>query len=88
MAAGVPVLSTRVTGIPELVEDGVNGVLVDPGNVEQLAAALERLIGSRAERERLRAAAFETVRSEFGLLDNARRLSNYLEAATRPTAPR
>jgi glycosyltransferase involved in cell wall biosynthesis len=88
MAAGVPVLSTRVTGIPELVDDGVNGVLVDPGDASQLAAALERLITSPAERERLRKAAFETIRNEFGLLDNARKLSGYLEDALESGKPK
>jgi glycosyltransferase involved in cell wall biosynthesis len=81
MAAGVPVVSTRVTGIPELIEDGVNGVLVAPGDAGQLAAAIERLIASPSERERLRSAAFKTVQSEFELLQNARLLSRYLQDA-------
>jgi glycosyltransferase involved in cell wall biosynthesis len=42
---GRPVLGSRVGGIPNLVEDGVNGVLVDPGDTEQLAQALVRLLG-------------------------------------------
>ena len=40
LAAGVPVLSTRVGGLPELVRDGVDGVLVEPGSAEALAEAL------------------------------------------------
>jgi glycosyltransferase involved in cell wall biosynthesis len=40
LAAGVPVLSTRVGGLPEVVEDGVNGRLVAPGSVDALADAL------------------------------------------------
>jgi len=42
-----PVVGTRVGGIADLVEDGVNGVLVEPGSNEVLAAALERLLGDR-----------------------------------------
>jgi glycosyltransferase involved in cell wall biosynthesis len=43
LAAGVPVLSTRVGGLPELVRDGVDGVLVEPGSAEALADALAKL---------------------------------------------
>ena len=37
MAAGVPVVATQIAGIPELVEDGVSGFLVPPGDAEALA---------------------------------------------------
>jgi len=62
LAAGLPVLSTRVGGIPEVVQDGINGVLVQPGSVDQLARALEQLdkeklaalaAGARQSRSRL-----------------------------------
>ncbi len=43
LAAGLPVLSTRVGGLPEVVRDGVNGLLVEPGSIEELARALEEL---------------------------------------------
>lgn len=43
-ACGVPAVATRVGGIPEFVVDGATGILVDPGNVLELAAALERLL--------------------------------------------
>ena len=52
LAAGVPVLSTRVGGLAEVIEDGVNGRLVAPGSAEALAAALAAL-----DRERLDALA-------------------------------
>lgn len=44
MACGLPALASRVAGIPEAVHDGVNGRLVAPGDVEQLAAALAELL--------------------------------------------
>jgi glycosyltransferase involved in cell wall biosynthesis len=50
LSAGLPVLSTRVGGLPEVVQDGVNGVLVEPGSVEDLARAFEEL-----DHERLKA---------------------------------
>ncbi|MBW3533826.1 MAG: glycosyltransferase, partial [Gemmatimonadetes bacterium] len=43
MAAGAPVVASRVSGIPELVEDGVNGLLVEPEDAGALAAAIRRL---------------------------------------------
>ncbi len=53
MAAGVPVVSTAVSGIPELVSDGVNGLLVAPEDPDALAAALQRLATDDALRRRL-----------------------------------
>ncbi len=43
LAAGLPVLSTRVGGLPEVVQDGVNGALVEPGSVDELARAFAEL---------------------------------------------
>lgn len=44
MACGLPIVASRVGGVPELVEDGVSGTLVDPGNAQALASAIERYI--------------------------------------------
>jgi glycosyltransferase involved in cell wall biosynthesis len=52
--AGVPVIGSRIGGIPDLVEDGVSGILFDPGSAEDLARALETLA---ADRPRLAAMA-------------------------------
>lgn len=60
-AFGLPVLTTPVGAIPDLVRDGVTGVLVPPGDVAALAAALERLAGDAALRGRLGAALREEV---------------------------
>jgi glycosyltransferase involved in cell wall biosynthesis len=46
MALEVPVVATRIAGVPRVVEDGVSGVLVEPGDVEGLAAAVEWLAAS------------------------------------------
>jgi colanic acid/amylovoran biosynthesis glycosyltransferase len=44
MAMGIPCVSTRITGIPELIEEGVSGFMVPPASEEALAVALERLV--------------------------------------------
>jgi glycosyltransferase involved in cell wall biosynthesis len=66
MGAGLPVVATRVAGIPEVVRDNVSGLLVEPGNVTQLGNALASLVDDRALRARLGAAAREFVRPRFG----------------------
>ena len=48
MAAGKPVIATRVGGVPDMVSDGVTGLLCDPGNSEQLAECLLRLLRNRS----------------------------------------
>ncbi|MGI8992324.1 MAG: glycosyltransferase [Bryobacteraceae bacterium] len=50
MAAGVPVIATSVGGLPELVEDGVSGLLVPPGDSATLASAIRRLLDNAGER--------------------------------------
>jgi glycosyltransferase involved in cell wall biosynthesis len=62
---GLACIATDLAGIPELIEDGVNGLLVPPGDPAALAAALGRLIGDPALRARLGAAGERRVRHEF-----------------------
>jgi colanic acid/amylovoran biosynthesis glycosyltransferase len=61
MAWGRPVVATAVGGLVDAVEDEVTGLLVPPGDVQALRAALERLLGDPALRERLGAAGRERV---------------------------
>ena len=58
-AAGLPSVGTRINAIPELVEDGRNGLLVEPGNVEELKHALEQLLASAEQRRALGRSARE-----------------------------
>jgi glycosyltransferase involved in cell wall biosynthesis len=66
MAMGVPVVSTPVSGVPEIVEDGVSGLLVEPDEPDMLAAAMARLLDSPHHRQRLASAARAAVTSRFG----------------------
>jgi glycosyltransferase involved in cell wall biosynthesis len=61
LAVGTPVIATRVGGVPEVVEDGVNGLLVPPGDVEALAGAIRRFAADPELRTRLRQAAAPSV---------------------------
>ena len=61
LAVGTPVVSTAVGGVPEVVTDGENGLLVPPGDPAALAAAVVRLFGDTALRERLARAAAPSV---------------------------
>lgn len=88
MAAGVPVVATQVGGLPEIVEPGINGILVEPRNVQQLAAALDELVTSSATRERMGEAARMTIVNKFTLahsLASYERVFHQLaEAGARP----
>lgn len=53
MSYGLPIIATDVAAIPELVKDGENGLLVEPGDVDGLAAAISRLVGDKGLRERM-----------------------------------
>lgn len=73
MAAGLPVLSTRVGGVPDIIEDGRNGVLVDKGDVAGLARGLARLLTDGAMAASLAAAARAHADEHFAAGQVARR---------------
>jgi glycosyltransferase involved in cell wall biosynthesis len=61
MALEVPVVSTHVGGVPRLIQDDRNGVLIEPGSVESLTQGMARLLADRNLRVRLAAAGRQTV---------------------------
>jgi glycosyltransferase involved in cell wall biosynthesis len=63
MAVGRPVVSTTIAGIPDVIADGENGLLVDAGSAEGLADALARLQADRSLGERLGTAALDKARA-------------------------
>ena len=67
MAAGLPVVASRVGGVPEQVDDGRTGVLVEPGDADDLAAALGRLLEDGDLRTRLGTAARARAEEAFDL---------------------
>lgn len=61
MSRGLPVIASAVGGIPDIIEDGQNGLLVPPGRDDDLARAIERVIGDVSLREQLSAEGLRTV---------------------------
>lgn len=78
MATGLPVVSTDVTGVPEIVDDEVNGLIVPPGDPIRLAQALARLLTHPALREQLALAARHKVEQEFDVRKNVSILRRWL----------
>jgi glycosyltransferase involved in cell wall biosynthesis len=62
---GRPVVASRAGGIPDIVEHGVNGLLVPPGDTHALADALVRVLGDRVLLERLAAGAAASAETWF-----------------------
>ena len=60
LACGLPVIATAVGGIPEMIQDGKNGLLVRPNDARALAEAIDRLLGDSDFYERIRRAVNET----------------------------
>jgi glycosyltransferase involved in cell wall biosynthesis len=67
---GVPIVSTTVSGIPELITSEVNGLLVPPNDSVALAAALGRLLDDPTLRDRLATAGRQTVLEQFDMIQN------------------
>lgn len=74
----LPLLATRVSGIPELVEDGHTGLLVEPGDTGALADAMRRLIEDPGLRQALGLAAASRVRAGFTLDGNIAGIASLL----------
>lgn len=83
MAVGLPVVSTRAGGVAELVTDGVDGLLADPGDADLLARHVGDLLDDPGRRARLGRAARATVEASYDVDAAARELERVL----RPTAP-
>ncbi len=90
MAAGRPVVATQVGGIPDLIQDGVTGLLVPPRDSAAIATAVVRLLRDAGERQRLGAAARRAVTPRFTAARMARDMDTLywrtLEAKVRKRA--
>lgn len=65
MACGAPVIATKVGGCPEVIEDGVNGLLVAPGDLSALSDAIETVVNDTELREQLGTNARQTIVDQY-----------------------
>ena len=75
----IPVISTTVSGVPELVDDGVNGLLVEQNNVDELAQAIERMLRDPQLRQKMGQAGEKRVRADFDHMASIDYLANLFE---------
>jgi glycosyltransferase involved in cell wall biosynthesis len=91
MAAGLPVVATRVGGLPELVLPGRTGWLVPPGDAPALAAAMSQALGDADAREALGRTGRERAMGDFSMEAMTRRyetvLSGLLKDRSAPKCP-
>jgi len=80
MAMELPCVATWITGIPELIDQGVEGLLVAPASAAALATAVERLMDDPDEARRLGAAARRKVIAKYDLATNVGRLATEFRA--------
>ena len=74
MAAGLPVVSTSIAGIPEMVQHNVTGELVSPNDPPALATAIERVITDLPRARQLGARGFEAARAKFSIVTSVQSL--------------
>ena len=65
--SGLPVIASRIDGIAEIIKDGENGILFEPGNVAELAEKLKKLLADPAERARLGKNLQQRVAAEYDI---------------------
>jgi glycosyltransferase involved in cell wall biosynthesis len=74
MAVGLPVITTAVAGIPELVENDQNGLLYQPHDVQGIASGVFELLRNEEKRRQLGGAGSKKVREQFDVVQSAKRL--------------
>jgi glycosyltransferase involved in cell wall biosynthesis len=74
MATGLPVVSTNIGGIPEMVVEDETGFLVKPGDAQAMADAIEKVINDRSSATSLGYSGYERARTLFSIEKNVREL--------------
>ena len=83
MAMAIPCVTTRVAGIPELIRDGIDGLLVAPSDVDGLVEALARLMADAAMRERIAKSGRLRVLEQYDLRQNVEKLAAIFDECIR-----
>jgi glycosyltransferase involved in cell wall biosynthesis len=81
MASGVPVVGSRIGGLPEAVEDGISGILVEPDNPAQLARALLCLLEDATPRSAMGRAARVRAEQSFSWDQTVHRIKSRYKAS-------
>ena len=76
MGVGTPVIGTRVGGIPEIIEHGINGLLVNYGDVDNLKYSIIKILKNASFREKLILGGYETINSKFRVETYQEKLEN------------
>jgi glycosyltransferase involved in cell wall biosynthesis len=79
MAAGRPVIATNTSGIPDLVQDGVSGLLVSPGDVQGFENALRKMLQNPIEAENMGKKGLQIVQKSYSCKHSVDRLINIYE---------
>ena len=78
-AAGIPVIASGVGGIPDMIEDGKDGLLVEPGNPEALAAAIKRLVEDAALRNTMSLNAKKSFEQKFSMEKHVEAVCGFIQ---------
>ena len=81
MAAGVPVVATQIAGVNELVENGISGYIIPPGNPTPLTQSIEELLNNSELRNKFAIAARNKVEQEFNINLEAQKLHKVISRA-------
>ena len=87
MANGVPIVSTQVEGVPEVIRHGVDGLLAEPGSATSLATEIERLLTGEVDWSALRESAWERHAQHFSALAMAQNVARVYDAVLAGTPP-
>lgn len=78
-AAGIPVIATRAGGMKEIVRENYSGLLVTPGSIEELSAAISKLLNDTILRKEMGKRAFEWVDEKFSIETTVKQITNVYE---------
>jgi len=76
MGVGTPVIGTRIGGIPEIIEHGINGLLVDHGDIETLKKSIIKILKNNSLREKIIQGGYETINTKFRVETYQEKLEN------------
>lgn len=79
MSRGIPNVATRIASIPEVIRDGETGILLEPGNIDEIADAIRKLMGQKDLRREIGESGYELVRKEFSMEGCVKRLEEIYE---------